>query len=983
MGIRPMMHAQTPNVIELEKGWKLVSADQVADSGAAISGESYDSAKWYPIHRMPATILEILEEDGVYPNLYYGMNLLTEVPQDLWKKDWWYRDTFQAPTGNNAAWIDFPGINYRADIWLNGTLIANNKQAAGTYSDHEFNVTALIHPGRTNVLAVKVTPEQLIRDVSGIELGDAWFDIINWKYLGYKGPLDVRTLPTTYLAGIYTAQNDSKLTDPVVVNVVISAATISSRSLTATVSSDGHPVTSGNVTFTDHGIPIGQGTVNADGIATLTDDVNDGVSFVADRNAGIWKPVTVHIAAPVKLSRPLVNTDMLLPATNRASLTVYVDATNGSSMPVQGVLKGEITRPGKPSIEVTQSVSLKPGESREAIFSPDQFPQLIVQNPDLWWPYTMGKPALYNLHLSFIEDDHPSDEESIRFGIRQVTQRRDQDNTFPDIGKGGNFYLQINGKNFLIRGAYYTPDLLYRNDPQREATAIKYVKDMGLNMLRWEGKISSEHIFDLADEAGVPVIVGWMCCNEWERWKQWDGEDQRVARESLRSQILMLRSHASAFIWADASDGLPPKELLRDYHDILAGLHWQNAVVDTVSSFAKDSDGNRLWDGIHMQGPYSWRPPSYWFSGRYGAARGSVAEQGDNENIPPYESLKKFIPPDKLWPINDFWYFHSGALKGNNQLLNVVSTLNHRYGPSSSAQEFAKKAQLGLYEDTRAHFEDFGANGWANHKMIIYFMLDTPWPSMYSHLFDYYLKPGGAYFGAKKALRPLSVVFDYYAAGNHDQANIRVVNQTADNAAGLRVRIRVYDLLGNIRYEREVKNIQVLSQEVQSVLEMPRIPDLTSTYFVRCELFAGSGTELVDNVYWQSTTLDDLGDPGNDDNPFLLSQARWADFTALNTMPKVQLDASADIHESSDGETVVIKLRNRTSHIAFFERAEVTREKDGDEVLPITYSDNYVTVFPGETVSISGNVDPHILGGGQPWVRIEGYNTADEVVSVK
>ena len=111
--------------------------------------------------------------------------------------------------------------------------------------------------------------------------------------------------------------------------------------------------------------------------------------------------------------------------------------------------------------------------------------------------------------------------------------------------------------------------------------------------------------------------------------------------------------------------------MLQDYHRILKDLHWQNTVVDTVSSFAKDGEGNRLWSGIIMEGPYSWRPPSYWFSGLYPPTRGSSAEQGDNEIIPPYESLKKFIPPDKLWPINDTWYFHAGSSDGNNTLRNI------------------------------------------------------------------------------------------------------------------------------------------------------------------------------------------------------------------------------------------------------------------------------------------------------------------------
>jgi exo-1,4-beta-D-glucosaminidase len=131
-----------------------------------------------------------------------------------------------------------------------------------------------------------------------------------------------------------------------------------------------------------------------------------------------------------------------------------------------------------------------------------------VTHPDLWWPYTMGEPALYDLHLEFVQNARISDSSHTRFGIRSITQHRDQDEQFSDIGKGGNFYLQVNGRDFLVRGADYTPDLLYRYDPEREAQILRYVKDLGINMLRWESKISSEHIVELADEQGIPLMFG-------------------------------------------------------------------------------------------------------------------------------------------------------------------------------------------------------------------------------------------------------------------------------------------------------------------------------------------------------------------------------------------------------------------------------------------------------------------------------------------
>ena len=135
-----------------------------------------------------ATVLQTLQDDGTYPNLYYGKNLLDEVPQDLYQQDWWYRTTFTPLRATRTYQLDFPGINYRAEIWLNGHLVADDNQIVGMYVDHELDVTPWIEPGQANTLAVKVTPERALQDVNGVELADSWFDWINWNYLGYQGP---------------------------------------------------------------------------------------------------------------------------------------------------------------------------------------------------------------------------------------------------------------------------------------------------------------------------------------------------------------------------------------------------------------------------------------------------------------------------------------------------------------------------------------------------------------------------------------------------------------------------------------------------------------------------------------------------------------------------------------------------------------------------------------------------------------------------
>ncbi len=883
--------------VELADGWTLKSASGLPDKGETISAAGYDDSAWVAVRRMPGTVLEILQDAGVYPNLYYGMNLLTKVPQDLYKQDWWYRTTFTAPAGQQTYQLDFPGINYRADIWLNGHRIADSRQIVGMYVDHQLDVTTWINPGGQNTLAVKVTPERAIQDVNGVELADSWWDWINARFLGYRDP---------------------------------------------------------------------------SGTAT------GGPSFVADRNAGIWKPVRLKAFGPVGIGPATVNTELPLPNTDSARLTVYAGVHNHADAPVRGLLRATITRAGKPTIRVSQAVSMQAGEDREIAFSPDDFAALTVDQPDLWWPYTMGRPDLYDLRLDFVQHDTATTTVTQKFGIRTVGQARDSDES-AEPGGGGNFYLTVNGRNFLVRGATYTPDLLYRYDPDRDRAILRYAKDLGLNMLRLESKIASTRLVEMADEMGIPLMYGWMCCNQWERWPQWDDEDNRVARDSLRSQIAGLGSHASVFVWANGSDGRPPDALRSAYHRILDDLHWQNAVVDTVSSRTRAADGAPLWDGIEMSGPYSWRPPSYWFAGTYPAARGASAEQGDNEHIPPYASLRRFIPPDQLWPINDTWYFHAGSDPRNASLTSIRRIIDWRYGMSTSAQMFADKAQLAHYENTRAQFEAFAAGGWDSHKMTIYWMLNSHWPSFFGNIFDYYLRPGGAYYGAKRGLRPLSVVFDSYATGDHSQAKVTVVNQSPEARSGLRVRVRTYDLAGKVRADRSTDDIDVGAGSATAAMTLPPGPPDSPVFFVRCELLDGDGATVADNVYWQSHIPDDLGPPVND-SPFENTQISYADMTALNTMPKARPEVTA----RRDGDGVDIALRNPSPNIAFFERAELLTTKDGDEILPIEYDDNYVTVFPGETAHIRGRA-PGLgdsAGPAPEWVRVTGYGATPVVVPV-
>src|SRR5215469_4360983 len=170
-------------------------------------------------------------------------------------------------------------------------------------------------------------------------------------------------------------------------------------------------------------------------------------------------------------------------------------------------------------------------------------------------------------------------------------------------------------------------------------------------------------------------------------------------------------------------------------------------------------------------------------------------------------------------------------------------------------------------------------------------MLNNHWPSFFGHLFDYYFKQGGGYFGAKKGLQPMSVVWDYYATGDRSSAHVFAVNQQVEALKDVNITVRFYNLEGTQKHVAQKKNLTVPPSSSLDALTVERISGLSPVYFVRCQMTDAAGTLLAENVYWQSTEPDDLGPPTNDRQ----FQAQWAqlgDMSALNTMPAARVGIS-------------------------------------------------------------------------------------------
>jgi exo-1,4-beta-D-glucosaminidase len=667
-----------------------------------------------------------------------------------------------------------------------------------------------------------------------------------------------------------------------------------------------------------------------------------------DKVMGLYRPVTLTATGPVALRHPQVVTK-LSPALDRAELTVKVFARNAGKAPVTGTLKG---RAGGVALE--KEVVLAAGEEREIAVTPADAPRLVIANPKLWWPAQYGEPVLQHLDLELVVNGATSDRATAKFGIREITA---------ELTKSGLVY-SVNGRRILVRGAGWTSEMLLRYSRERFEQEVAYVKHMGLNAIRLEGKLEDEAFFDVTDREGILVMPGWCCCDHWEQWDKWDAEDLPVATASLRDQALRLRGRASVFTWLNGSDGPPPARVEQAYLDVLREAGFPNPVVSSATEKKAEHSGE---SGMKMRGPYEWVPPLYWYTDtKLGGPHGFATEIGPGPAPPPFESLKRFLPADKLWPINEAWNYHCGG--GPFKTLDVFTgAMDARYGPSKGAPEYARKAQAAAYESHRAMLESFGERKYTATG-VIQWMQNNAWPGMIWHLYDYYLRPGGSYFGAKKAGEPLHVQYAY------DDRSVVVVNSTLQEHRGLKATARVLDLASKELFAKTAP-VNALPDGSVKVFVVEEPPGVTPTYFLALTLDDAAGRTVSRNVYWLSTKRDVLA--WDKSEWYYTPLTEYADLTGLQHLPAAELKASARFEVGRARVTIA----NPSKAIAFLVHLAVRRGEGGEEVLPVLWDDNYVTLLPGETRELEAAYAPKDLGAAQPVVALDGWNVGGQILN--
>jgi exo-1,4-beta-D-glucosaminidase len=684
-----------------------------------------------------------------------------------------------------------------------------------------------------------------------------------------------------------------------------------------------------------------------------------------DQNMGIVRDVLVRRSGPVAVRGAHVVTKL---TAGHVDLTVKAVVRNDSDAPVSTVVAGTVAdRP------ISTTVSLAAKEKKTVTFG-----VVGVDNPRLWWPAGMGDQALYTLDLSAAVAGTESDTAHSTFGVREVKATLNS--------SGGRSYT-INGRPLLVRGGGWSPDLFLRWDETYAADKLQYVKDLGLNTVRLEGHIEPDEFFDLADRYGILTLPGWECCDKWEgqvngeeNGDEWTAADYPIAKASMTAEAERLRNHPSVISFLIGSDFAPDATIEKNYLDALKAADWPVPVIPAASANSSPQLGE---SGMKMNGPYDWIPPNYWYDKAHddgGGAWGFNSETSAGPDVPTMDTLNRMMSAselDTLWRNPSAPQYHRSQSSTFAGLKIFGDAMTGRYGKASGLTDFVRKAQLAQYENVRAEFESHNRNftDASNPSTgLIYWMLNSGWTSLHWQLFDYYLDQNGAYYGAKKANEPLHIQYSY------DNRSVVVVNQNHSPATNLTAVVKLYNTDGTEKFAQTRTKLSVGGDGAKATaLTIPAVSGLSTTYLAKLVLTNASGQEVSRNVYWLSTKPDVI-DWDNAEWYYAPTSA-YANLKGLTDLARVTVGATATSTNGPDGTTTTkVTLRNTSSGKvpAFYVDTHVMA--NGAPVLPIRWNDNAVSLWPGESLTLTATYRTADLHGATPSIRVDGWNSGTQTV---
>jgi mannosylglycoprotein endo-beta-mannosidase len=831
-------------------GWKMQDSAKVSAEASVVSTAGFDPQAWYAA-TVPGTVLTTLVNNGVYPEPLYGENMRA-IPESLNKASYWYRTTFTVPAGYKGrhTWIHFGGINYSAQIWVNGREVGTMR---GAFIRGNFDISQFVQLGRHAVLAVLVAPQP------------------------HPG------VPHEHTVALGVGQNG--------------------------------------------------GETAIDGPTFLSTIGWDWLPAIRDRDTGIWLPVTLDSTGPVLVKDPFVTSD-LSAAHDTADLHISTTLENKSAKPVTGTLTGiirlqnaqpqnaEAQNSHDGEIAFQKSVTIAANGTEAIALDSKSTPELHISDPKLWWPNGYGPQNLYTLMLRFDVGAKTSDSNTQQFGIRKIEYQ---------VPGSDNLTLSVNGVRVMARGGNWGLDDGMKRIPRERLDAQFHMHALAnLNIIRnWVGQSTSPDFYDMADKYGILL---------WDEFFQPNPNDGPDVSDiptylaNVTDKVLRYRNHPSIALWCARNEGYPPKDL----DDTLLTLMSR---LDPTRLYQSNSSAGR---GVASHGPYYWRSPRFFY-----VIHESFKTETGSVSIPTIESIQGMMPQKDWETINDDWAQHdmaAGAQRGNE----FPTSLAVRYGHIRNLADFVQKGQLATYEAFRAMYEGRNAEMFKSTTGVITWMSHPAQPSFVWQLYHYDLEPNAALYAVKKASETVHVQF------NEENRDIEVVNNRPDALNTLTVKALIYRLDGTLDSQKTYLVAQVPASTTVKAAQIEVSARISPVYFIKLELSNASGQSLSSNFYWQHVAQDQ--------------------FEGLMTLPTATLDAEASARADGDKTVLTVTLHNNSSHVALLSHLQLHQKKSGRRVLPVFYSDNYISLLPGESSTTSIEAATKDMQVDAPLVEVDGYN---------
>lgn len=681
----------------------------------------------------------------------------------------------------------------------------------------------------------------------------------------------------------------------------------------------------------------------------------DWMPYVPGRLNGIVGHVRTEVTGDVVMVDPWVRND--LPALDRAELSISTRLKNTTARPRRVTVEATVN-PG--NVKVSETYVVPAGAEPQVKLDSRRFPQLVIENPRLWWPNGYGSPDMYTLDIRVKDGKKILHEKKIDFGIKKYEYTWDRNRVGMPV-----MNLWVNGQRVYVKGGNWgMSEYLLRCHGNEYEKKIRLHHDMNYNMIRlWTGCVTDDEFYDWCDRYGIMVWNDF-----WLYVAYNDVAEPEAFIANAEDKVRRLRNHPSIALWCGANETHPSPYL--------------DAALAAIVN--REDRGDRLYkscsnqDGLSGSGWWANMPPRHHFSTSgsnlafnkpgypYGIDHGyGMRSEIGMATFPCYESVKLFIPADKLWPLptddqlehekENVWNKHFfGNEAWNAKPTNYTQAVTERWGEASGIEEFCEKAQMINIEDMKGMYEAWNDKMWDDAAGLLIWMSHPAYPSFVWQTYDYYYDPTGAYWGAKKACEHIHIQWN--ALDN----SVKAINTTGRDLKGLRATARVYGLDGKelVKYGAKA-GVDLPASSRADVFTLDFSTEPAGVHFIELELRDADGNKLSDNFYWRNGEHE-------------------LDYKAINSLPEAKVNVT--VTPLGEGR-MRVHLRNESGSVSFGNRLRLVDSESGERILPVIMDDNYITLMPGGERDIE--VDYRDFTGRKVDVLVKQYGYPERVVGAR